>query len=58
MITDRYNKAIFPIEPVDYRIIEVMMGRKLEFIGDVRVIKEESAKIANDWIKINFRKGE
>ena len=58
MITDRYNKAIFAIEPVDYRIIEVMMGRKLEFIGDVRAIKNESAKIANDWIKINFRKGE
>lgn len=58
MITDRYNKAIFKVYPVDYSIIEVMTGRKLEFIGDVRNIKEESAKIANDWIKINFRKGE
>lgn len=58
MITDRYNKAIFQIEPVDYRISEVMMGRKIKFISDVRAIKNESAKIANDWIKINFRKGE
>ena len=58
MITDRYNKTLFQIESADYKTIEAMLGRHVDYIRDVRGVRYESAKIANDWIKINFRKGE